>query len=77
MIGIAALDTPRRARPTGLGEVGAPLSVDHVVAHLIAGVLEGLPPVGQFFFHFTHLGTQAQKIKTGTETCLVHQTERR
>jgi hypothetical protein len=47
--------------------------VNQVLAQVVIGHAELLPPVGQHFVHLTGIGTQAHKVKRSTKTLLARQ----
>ena len=50
--------------------------MQHVCAGVVTGGAEGFPPIGQFFVHLAHFGTQSHEIETGTKPRLLDQTKR-
>jgi hypothetical protein len=50
-----------------------PHLVHHVLAQVVVGHAELLPPVGQHLVDLTGIGAQAHEIKSGAKTRLIHQ----
>ena len=47
--------------------------VHHVLAQLVTGHAELLPPVGQHLVHLTRVGAQAHEVKRSPKACLLCQ----
>jgi hypothetical protein len=55
----------------------SPDLVHQILAQIVIGHAEFLPPVGQQFIDFTNVGSQTHEVKGGTEAGLFYQPERR
>ena len=51
--------------------------VDQVLARIVVGHAELLPPVGQQFVHLADVGAQAHEVERSAKARLIHHTERR
>ena len=51
--------------------------INQVLAQVVVGHAELLPPVGQHFLHFANIGTQAHEVKGRPKARLLHHAKRR
>jgi hypothetical protein len=54
-----------------------PNLIHHVLAQVVIGQAELLPPIGQHIVNFTGLRAQTHEVERSAKTRLLHQTKRR